>query len=91
MIEHTPTPWVADIDQRDGALCIQSVKDGEVLYYIARMIGGYRLSDEDAAFIVRACNVHDELVAALQKIAGMTGGAVGEVAAGALLKLEAAP
>lgn len=67
MSVHTLTPWVAEVDTSDNALCIHNRSDdGKAGYYIARMIGGYSAEKADADFIVRACNVHDELVAALR-------------------------
>jgi len=54
---HTPTPWEVQDCRHAGANVVSS--DGNA--FVARMAHG------DAAFIVAACNAHDELVAALRK------------------------
>lgn len=72
--QHTPTPWIAQdnqiIDTQDRMICplVQAydVKDG------AYASGSQLKAVDDggttnAAFIVRACNSHDALVAALEK------------------------
>lgn len=61
-IKHTPTPWIAlkstasfyEIIQKDDVHSIAYVWDGEG-----------RDAKATAAFIVRACNAHDELTKAL--------------------------
>jgi hypothetical protein len=64
-LQHTPTPW---------SVCSAPAND---LWYVGISIeaSGARVADtcilnnhhtEDAAFIVLACNAHDELVAALK-------------------------
>jgi hypothetical protein len=72
--QHTPTPW--QVDSGDE-LAIQSVEGGA---QIATVLGpdDFLCRDDDddevfeeeceanAAFIVRACNAHDDLVAALK-------------------------
>lgn len=62
--QHTPTPWKCAA--RPGPcgthlLCIASAND----LLIADIWGG---SEANAAFIVRAVNAHDELVAALRGV-----------------------
>ena len=57
---HTPTPWYIDgIHPRliRGSPNHQAIATLEVAAYMG----------ENAAFIVRACNVHDELVEALKE------------------------
>lgn len=71
--QHTPTPWFAEIDQHDNALCINSKSDGEIEYFIARMIGGYLAEKADAAFIVLACNGWDNVDALRTRIAELEG------------------
>ena len=59
---HTPTPWAVE-----GWLI---VKDKGVRYSIADVMTTANLNDSEkeanAAFIVRACNSHDDLVAAAE-------------------------
>jgi hypothetical protein len=59
MSKHTPTPW-------------KHVHYDETFFTIETMDGNVQTaeaySEEDAAFIVQACNAHDDLVAALQKV-----------------------
>ena len=60
--KHTPTPWVAlgrDIEDSNG----------EHLATTYHMAGGeIGISSSNADFIVRACNNHDQMVAALKAI-----------------------
>lgn len=56
---HTPLPWYAKKNPKLSAVRAES--DGE---YIAEMIGSYA----NAAFIVRACNSHYELLEALEEL-----------------------
>lgn len=63
--QHTPTPWHDEIGA-PGSSSGLTVRD-ENGNIIAR-VG----SIDDAAFIVRACNAHDELVAALRGLLDAT-------------------
>jgi len=56
MTEHTPTPWVV-IPNSDGTydICHESRLIGTLLF------------EDDARLTVRACNSHDEMVAALEE------------------------
>jgi len=58
---HTPTPWMVEADE-DGVQCIShgGGRDGDIVTNIRY---ADRRGEADAAFIVRACNAHDELVA----------------------------
>lgn len=69
MGKHTATPWswwtsnsharLTGADGRDGGVISASISsDGMAVVNV---------SPADAAFIVRACNAHDQLVAALKK------------------------
>jgi predicted FMN-binding regulatory protein PaiB len=58
----TPTPWEYQQVHKEGYFKIIR-DDGEDVYKIAN-----GLSHEDAEFIVRACNAHDDLVKALQEL-----------------------
>lgn len=53
--QHTPTPWTVSL--ADGKAIGQTDSGDELVYANSR---------EDAAFIVRAVNAHEELVAALR-------------------------
>lgn len=57
---HTPTPW--SIDPRNG-----DIVSGPYNVTIP-----FACKDEDALFIVRAVNAHDELVEALRRLARLT-------------------
>lgn len=56
---HTPTPWVYST-ATDGTCSIWCDHDVKVI--------GRAATETNAAFIVRAVNSHDELVAALRKV-----------------------
>jgi hypothetical protein len=67
MTEHTPTPWAVE----DTGCGIEIVSGNFVVAEILPA-DGKDPTDQDranAAFIVRACNAHDELVRALEAIA----------------------
>lgn len=61
--QHTPTPWR-----------MSSMRNGETIQIVQAYAPVARIAlvsprkPENAAFIVRACNAHDELVAALRCI-----------------------
>lgn len=57
--QHTPTPWTW-ARQNPGALT-----EGENELFFINSVA-FELSKANAEFIVRACNAHDELVAALE-------------------------
>lgn len=67
MTKHTQTPWAVDNQQPIAGINfgddpLKSIVKGmgDATYVIAEM-----LAPDDAEFIVRACNAHDDLVAAL--------------------------
>ncbi|WUR15675.1 hypothetical protein E7V67_011400 [[Empedobacter] haloabium] len=68
--KHTPTPWYANL-QPDGFFDIQ---DGPNLNTASVLCSRFEWPERkeemhaNAEFIVRACNAHDHLVAALQTI-----------------------
>lgn len=64
MSDHTPTPWHTDPGIGDGCVWAKE-KTGQ---HTARLKTICRTSIDDAAFIVRAVNSHDELVAVLKGI-----------------------
>jgi len=67
--QHTPTPWkVLQAGDPSGVPRVTSDKGGVAVICVNRYMGEKGPSAEEsanAAFIVRACNAHDELVAAL--------------------------
>ncbi len=68
--KHTPGAWRVNEDKMDGMLFIESPgqKDiARIIQYNSR--GAKPQARRDAAFIVRACNVHEELLAALETLA----------------------
>jgi len=71
-IEHSPLPWFADPDDRDGMEWnIHIVEHDRPHMRICFMSRGDE-SAANAALIVKACNAHAKLVAALEKIASGT-------------------
>lgn len=61
---HTPTPWVVESNDRQLRRIMTAAPVYPGAEHPAHIAGGviYR----DAAFIVRACNAHDDLVSALR-------------------------
>ena len=75
MSQHTPTPWTVDEAlARDNRVI--SGPNGEVVVEVAATLDHDSTSDllvdherdANAAFIVRACNAYDDLLAALREI-----------------------
>lgn len=60
-MKHTPTPWVYDPDCH-GLFQVEGGIDG-------KQVADINTDEVNAAFIVRACNAHEELVKALKAIA----------------------
>jgi hypothetical protein len=68
MSEHTPTPWAADPDDREGyEWNVHIVEAARPHMRIAFTSNGPD-SEANAAFIVKAVNAHDGLVEALEFI-----------------------
>jgi hypothetical protein len=71
MTEHTPTPWGTDdpyivyAQVGDDIVCLAKTYDD--------LDTAYPVAVADAAFIVKACNAHDELVAAVKPFAKLGG------------------
>jgi hypothetical protein len=71
-VEHTPGPWKAYKNEEKQFINIfaNSEKDGKIADRVAYVLGVEypdtidRKAEANAAFIVRACNCHDELLAA---------------------------
>ena len=61
-MKHTPIPWIANA-QMNGRILIQH-HDVTIARIVSNNIGDAKYYD--ATFIVRACNAHDDLVAALE-------------------------
>jgi hypothetical protein len=75
-VAHTPTPWHAGQGNGEGSIFAGEGHrarleiGGTTLYPIAAMVRGWDEA-EDAAneeFIVRACNSHDDLTAAIARL-----------------------
>lgn len=68
-IAHTPTPWFIEAQAEVSAHRVVTA-DASIpvadIRIIGRSEGGFEKA-EDAAFIVKACNAHYELVQALRK------------------------
>jgi siroheme synthase (precorrin-2 oxidase/ferrochelatase) len=70
---HTPLPWQVEdnLPPEEGTLLIYAPNAGDGWHQIVAFVGDMENVDgEDlanAAFIVHACNSHDDLVAALQE------------------------
>lgn len=67
MAEHTPTPWKASGNGiHKGIRCVATTD------YIDRRSGEeFKEACANAEFIVRACNAHDDLLAACEAICGV--------------------
>ena len=94
---HTPTPWFAVIDStEDGNPPIWSIQTSEEIpdeedNTIAGIWGTEEIDAANAAFIVRACNAHDDLVTAAERIIETMNGRVhSNGALGALMQLNKA-
>lgn len=74
--QHTPTPWHV---AKDDPAAIFNSMGGYVTRIDGNAVQTRAAIEGNAAFIVRACNAHDELVAALAQIARLS--AEGEVSA----------
>ena len=69
--KHTPTPWITETSDNKRTTYI--VDSATETYLVATLDGndpvrGSVTADANALFIVRACNSHDELVAALTRL-----------------------
>ena len=79
---HTPTPWMIEPQAEVSAHRITDIDCIPIaeVRIVGRSEKGRGVRD-DAAFIVRACNAHDELVAALQALTDAVVSHVPEMAA----------
>jgi hypothetical protein len=60
--KHTPTPWFSPAEGQ-----VRSGEGDELIAKCCAMeVGGYRACLENAEFIVRACNSHEQLIKALR-------------------------
>ena len=59
--QHTPTPWLADSSGLRAGV-------GPILFMTTGGYTGRSTAKANAAFIVRACNAHEELVTALDDL-----------------------
>jgi hypothetical protein len=69
-LSHTPTPWKLEhYGIGDSETQIVSYAENKGTKIIARLAphGDFEKRESDAAFIVRAVNAHDELIAALKQ------------------------
>jgi len=64
--QHTPTPWHV---AKDDPTAIFNSMGGYITRIDGNAVQTRAAIEGNTAFIVRACNAHDELVAALQAIA----------------------
>lgn len=71
---HTPLPWIVRLSPRSDDCFVQGpMPDGmayapEIMGDDYNGFGDNETKRADAEFIVRACNVHDDLVKALQDV-----------------------
>lgn len=75
--QHTPTPWMIEENVNAGGIVHLGITNrSEPVDWmpcsITPMHMARKVDRANAAFIVRACNCHDALVAALEKIANPT-------------------
>lgn len=66
--KHTSTPWKISerLEQHHNAVGIQNCGNGTLVATLCH-IGGTK-GESNATFIVRACNVHDELMAVIEAL-----------------------
>jgi hypothetical protein len=64
MSKHTPTPWHVRCNPDDHEENYIYWKEGLKYRQVCENVRGKK----DAEFIVRACNAHDDLISALQKV-----------------------
>ena len=67
MKQHTPTPWQADPDDREGYEWNIHILDSSGVNRICFMSNGPQ-TQANADFIVKAVNSHERLVVALEEI-----------------------
>ena len=84
--QHTPTPWVMtrSVDRHDGEFDYGiHARDAKVLAEVfgRSASGGVLPAEANAAFIVRACNAHEDLVAALKIASGYVSSHLGHLQA----------
>jgi hypothetical protein len=105
MSEHTPTPWVYRPHEHDDWGWIRGPKEGDFTGPIvaisrsnknetsdsfdAHRAAGTDPYEANAAFIIKAVNNHDDIVRALQSIAGIADNLQGRIAKEALLGILA--
>ena len=75
--KHTPTPWLMAVNESEGF----SLYGDNGKAYLAT-IGNYLNDEANAAFIVRAVNSHDKLVALAHNIAFLANSNLGKSEAG---------
>lgn len=67
VVAHSPLPWRKAFSENQQWLVVNGLgDDGDVIARIPRFKDF--IDQADAEFIVRACNAHDELIAALRAI-----------------------
>lgn len=76
--EHTPTPWKANLTHNEPCVYAGTGSGRGIAYMQAENTPHIENSAEraaNAAFIVRACNAHEDLVAALREAQAALNGA----------------
>lgn len=67
--QHTPTPWLPS--RRADAIVVEHMDDEYQSSKTVQHYGGFvvaeSLNEADRAFVLRACNSHEQLVAAVRK------------------------
>lgn len=63
-VKHTPTPWGMALE-KDGSTRVYELHEWSKTYPNDSHIVGESVDEADAAFIIKACNAHDELLSAL--------------------------
>lgn len=67
MTKHTPTPWNVNGGMRPGIKTVYA-DSGSICEMTNSQAHSDAEQEANAAFIVRACNNHDELVSALENL-----------------------
>ena len=66
--QHTPLPWGTDGDRDSGTLSIVQADTGGLIATLEETLGYGFVDEANARFIVQAVNVHDDLLAALERL-----------------------
>lgn len=79
-MQHTKTPWRVGSPSQMGSVVadepVPEINGSDAVQYYGGHLIAESIAPRNAAFIVRACNAHEQLVAALEKIVENAQGAI---------------